>query len=166
MSSIYLSDAQGLKPFDCSETAGISARWERWLRAFELFATKKGVKNTNQKKALLLNTAGVNVQYIYFMLEEEGRSDSYQKAKATLNKYFKLQANVPYERIFSETIQLAIETVEQFVTILRQKATCEFGEATVVDEQIRVQVISKCLSHKLRRKLLQKGRDLTLPQLR
>ena len=29
MSSVYLSDTQFLKPFDCPETAGISARWER-----------------------------------------------------------------------------------------------------------------------------------------
>ena len=35
-----------------------------------------------------------------------------------------------------------------------------------MDEQIRDQVISKCLLHELHRKLLQKGRDLTLPQLR
>ena len=35
-----------------------------------------------------------------------------------------------------------------------------------MDEQIRDLVISKCLSHELRRKLLQKGRNLTLPQLR
>ena len=68
MASVYLSDAQGLKPFDCSETAGISARWERWPRAFELFATEKGVKNVDQKKALLLHTAGLNVQDIYFTL--------------------------------------------------------------------------------------------------
>ena len=87
MGSVCLSDAHGLKPFDCSETAGISARWERWLRAFELFATEKGVKNGDQKKALLLHTAGLNLQDIYFTLTEEGGSDSYQKAKATLNKY-------------------------------------------------------------------------------
>ena len=126
MASVYLSDAQGLKPFDCSETAGISARWERWLRAFELFATGKGVKNFDQKKALLLHTAGLNVQDIYFTLTEEGGSDIYQKAKATLNKYFKPQANVSYERLcFRETSQLANETVEQFVTRLRQKTqTC------------------------------------------
>ena len=96
MASVYLSDAHGLKPFDCSETAGISARWERWLRAFELFATGKGVKNVDQKKALLLHTAGLNVQDIYFTLTEEGGSDSYPQAKATLYKYFKPQANVPY----------------------------------------------------------------------
>jgi len=47
-----------LKPFDCSETAGISARWEKWLRAFELFVMGKGVKNADLKKALLLYTAG------------------------------------------------------------------------------------------------------------
>ena len=35
-----------------------------------------------------------------------------------------------------------------------------------MDEQIRDQVINNCLSHKLRRKLLQKGRNLALPQLR
>ena len=98
MASVYLSDAQGLKPFDCSETAGISARWERWLWAFELFATGKGVKNFDQKKALLLHTAGLNVQDIYFTLTEEGGSDNYEKAKATLNKY-EPQANVPYERL-------------------------------------------------------------------
>ena len=42
MSSVFLSNVNGLAPFDCSETAGISARWERWLRAFELFAAGKG----------------------------------------------------------------------------------------------------------------------------
>ena len=113
-----------MKPFDCSETAAaIFARWERWLPASELFATGKGVKNTGQKKALLLHTAGLDVQDIYFMLEEEGGSDNYRKTTATLKKYFKPQANFPYERLcFRETSQLANETVGQFVTRLRQKA--------------------------------------------
>ena len=139
-----------------------------WLRAFELFATGKAVKNVDQKKALLLHTAGLNVQEIYFTLTEEGGSDSYQKAKATLNKCFKPQVNVPYEKLcFREKGQLANETVEQFVTRLRQKAqTCEFEDAATVNEQIRDQVTSDCLSHEPRRKLLHKGRNLTLPQLR
>ena len=66
-----------------------------------------------------------------------------------------------------QVIWQVIDTVDQFVTRLRQKAQAyEFGDAATVDEQIRGQVISKCLSHELRRKLLQKGRNLTLPQLR
>ena len=44
--------------------------------------------------------------------------------------------------------------------------SCEFGVAAAVDEQIRDQVISKCLSHNNRRKLLRKGKILTLQQLR
>ena len=63
--------------------------------------------------------------------------------------------------------QLPGETVQQFVTPLRQKAqSCEFGDAAAVDEQIRDQVISKCLSHYIRRKLLDKGKILTLQQLK
>ena len=85
-----------------------------------------------------------------------------------MDKYFKPQANIPYERFcFREMSQLPSETVEQFVTRLRQKAqSCEFGDAAAVDEQIRDQVISKCLPHNIRRKLLEKGKILTLQQLR
>ena len=118
MSSLFLRDGGGLAPFDCSDTAGISARWERWLRDFELF---------------------------------------------------KPQANVPYKRLsFREMIQLSNETLEQFMTKLTQKAqSCEFGEyAVAVDEQIRDQVINHCLSHNIRRKLLEKGKILTSQQLR
>ena len=53
---------------------------------FELL-TGKVVKKVDWKKALLLHITGLNVQDIYFTLTEEGGSDSYQKAKATLNKY-------------------------------------------------------------------------------
>ena len=98
----------------------------------------------------------------------QGGLDNYRKATATLNKYFKPQANVPYKRLcFRETRQLHNETVEQFVTRLRQKAkTCEFQDANAVEEQILDQIINKCLSCKLRRKLLHKGQALTLQQLK
>ena len=168
MSSVFLRDVGGLAPFDCSDTAGISARWERWLRAFELFADGKGIKHADQKKALMLHTAGLSVQDIFFTLDEGTGENNYLKAKDALDKYFKPQANVPYERLcFREMSQLPSETVEQFVTRLRQKAqSCEFGDAAAVDEQIRDQVISKCLSHNIRRKLHEKGKILTLHQLR
>ena len=55
----------------------------------------------------------------------------------------------------------------QFVTRLRQKVqSCEFRDAATVDEQIRDQVISKCSSHNIRRKLLEKGKILALQQVR
>ena len=89
----------GLAPFDCSDTAGISARWERRLRAFELFADGKGVEHAEQKKALMLHTAGLSVQDIFFTLDEGTDESNNLKVKDALNKYFKQQANIPCERL-------------------------------------------------------------------
>jgi hypothetical protein len=44
-------------------------RWNRWKCGFELFAVGKGVVDPEQKKALLLHTAGISVQDIYFTLQ-------------------------------------------------------------------------------------------------
>ena len=40
----------GLAPFDCSDTAGISARWERWIRAFELLQREKESNMLTRRK--------------------------------------------------------------------------------------------------------------------
>ena len=95
----------------------------------------KGVKHGDQKRALMLNTAGLSVQDIFFTLDEGTCENNYLKAKDALDKYFKPQANVPYERLcFREMSQLPSETVEHFVTRLRQKAqSCEFEDAAAVD---------------------------------
>ena len=79
----------------------------------------------------MLHTAGLNVQYIFFTLDEGTGENNYLKGKDALNIYLKPQANVPYERLcFREMSQLPILTVEQFVTRLRQKAqSCEFEDA-------------------------------------
>ena len=58
--------------------------------------------------------------------------------------------------VFVKQVNWQTKPSNSFSARLKQKAqTCEFGDATTVDEQIRGQVISKCLSHELRRKLLQ-----------
>ena len=82
-----------------------------------------------------------------------------------LDRYFTPQVNVPYEwHNFRMMTQLSTESVDQFFMKLREKADCcEFGET--VDENIRDQVIEKCLSNRLRRKLLKRGRNLTLNDL-
>ena len=53
------------------------------------------------------------------------------------------QVNVPYERrLFRTMAQLPTESVDQFITRLRERAEyCEFGDAK--DENIRDQVIEK-----------------------
>ena len=161
-------DVSPIGAFDCSNQTGVAARWKRWIRAFELYCDGKGVANAGQKKALLLHSAGMDVQDIFYTLDlvvgEEG-DDDYTIAKKTLTNHFTPQSNVPYERhTFRSMAQESNETIEQYVTRLRMKAeTCEF---TNDDEQIRDQVVEKCASHHLRRKLLEKGRALTLQQIR
>jgi len=47
-------------------------RWTRWLRSLNLYATRKGVVDPAQIKALLLHSAGMEVQDIYFTLQGKG----------------------------------------------------------------------------------------------
>ena len=148
-----------------SDPTHLAQSWERWLRSFELFAAGKGVTDYDQKRALLLHCAGMAVQDIYFTLTEEDGDNVYQKVTKTLEKHFEQKINVPYERYAFRTMkQEDSETIEEFITRLRRKAVlCKFAN---VDQQIRDQVIEKCRSHKLRVKLLEKGHDLTLENLR
>ena len=63
---------------------------------------------------------------------------------------------MPYEcHVFRAMSQGPEETIEQFITRLRQQA----------EDHIRGQGIEKCSSHSLRRKLLEKGKTLTLTKL-
>ena len=60
-------------------------------------------------------------------------------------------------------VQLPSETVHKCITRLRQKSVyCDFHN---VDENIRDQIIEKCYSQRLRRKLLERN-NVTLPQVR
>ena len=88
-------------------------------------------------------------------------ADDYQKALRTLDVYFSAQLNEPCERHFFRNLkQEEGETVDQFITRLRRQAgNCNWDNA---DEPIRDQVIDKCGSADLRRKLLLKGTHRTL----
>ena len=99
-----------------------------------------------QKKALFLYVAGIEVQEIFETLTAEGKT--YKDAKEVLDKYFESKVNVRYERF------ITIIRVTGFIfTRLRKLAsTCEFHD---VEDVSIDQIIEKCSSHKLRKKLLQ-----------
>ena len=108
------------------------------------------------------------MQDVYFTFPTRSPGESknvYDITIEQLDGYFTPQVNVHYERhLFRTMTKLITETVDQFVTRLREKANCcEFGEAT--DENIRDQLIEKCSSSQLRRKLLERERGLTLSAL-
>ena len=161
-------DVKALPTFDCLDTQNIGPRWKRWLRAFELYVDGKGIADAAQRRALLLHTAGMDAQDVFYTLPEVGGdANVYEKAKTALSGHFSPEANVPYERhCFRKMDQKQTETVDQYVIRLRTQAeNCNFGDPAAVNEQIRDQVVEKCFSQKLRRKLLERGTGLTLTQL-
>ena len=120
----------GIPQFDCTEAASLGPRWTRWLRSFEMYAEGKGIKDKGQQRALLLHSAGMAVQDIFFTLPAGEGDDAHAKCVDALNKHFKPQANVAFERhVFRKTTQNANETIEQFVTRLRfcHRSDCRYG---------------------------------------
>ena len=130
-----------LQPFQVKgDPHSVSQRWRKWKRAFQLYVLGKGITNDSQKRGLLLHTAGLDVQEVYFLhwcLMVQRRN--YAETFKVLDDYFILKANVPFERhLFRQISQSSEETVDQFVCRLRQRAaSCEFGERE--DEYIRDQ---------------------------
>ena len=115
-----------------------------------------------KRYALLLHTAGLGVQQIYYTLVDEfNDKNNFDATVAIFDKYFVPKANAYFERHkFYQLTQTREETIDEFVCRLRQGvATCEFGDS--VHERIRDQIISKCYSHDVRRKFL--GKDTLTP---
>lgn len=130
----------------------------------------KGLSKDSQRTALLLHCAGQDVQDIFDTLTDPGPvpdgDTEYAKAMRSLDGYFFPQVNIPFERHeFRQAKQDESETADQFVMKLFQLSEhCDFGEAK--EEHIRDQLIDKCKSHNLRKKLLEAGGTLTLQKAR
>ena len=151
---------EGLLPFDCKGAiTSVAPRWKKWKKAFEYYILAKGITNSNRKKGLFLHCAGIEVQELFETLQDPGaaegendRADEYQIALRTLDAHFSTQLNEPYERHIFRSLKQDKQTIRQL----------QLGKS---DEPIRDQVIDKCRSSELRRKLLIKGTDLTLAKV-
>ena len=164
-------EIQGISPFECKgNSSALAPRWKKWLQSFQYFLVAKGVVNDAQKIALLLHTAGIEVQELYETLTDPGTdtfgedtATEYEKTVRTLDAYFATKLNEPYDRyVFRSMTQQDGETVDQFIARLRKQAqNCNFHDPNV---DIRDQVIDKCRSSVLRRKLLGKE-NLTLTKV-
>ena len=95
---------------------------------------------------------------------EEDTATDFEKTVRTLNAYFVTKLDETYERhVFRSMAQQDGETVGQFIDRLRKQAqNCKF---TTPHIDIRDQVIDKCRSSELRRKLLAKDDNLTLEKV-
>ena len=78
---------------------------------------------TVQRRALLLDCAGPDVQDIFHVLADTWSAKHYQKTEDALTRYFVTQINTPYERhLFREMVQGEDDTIDQFAIRLRHTA--------------------------------------------
>ena len=155
-------DLPAIPPFSVTETSSLAQRWDKWTKSLEYYIRASGISDQKQKRAILLHLAGAEVQEIFETLPETG--DDYKTALEKLTAHFNSCKNIAFERhVFRQATQKADETMDAYVTRLRTLSkTCEFG--TSLDEMIRDQIIEKCASNALRRRLLRE-RELTLDNL-
>ena len=155
-------DLPAIPPFSVAETSSLAQRWDKWTKSLEYYIRTSGISDQKQKRAILLHLAGAEVQEIFETLPETG--DDYKTALEKLTAHFNSCKNIAFERhVFQQATQKADETMDAYVTRLRNLSkTCEFG--TSLHEMIRDQIIEKCASTALRRRLLRE-RELTLDNL-
>jgi len=99
------------------------------------------IKDDKQKRAPLLYHARESTQEIFKTLPDIGKD--YTKAQEKLDEYFSPKKNFDYQTFqFRKAVQQLGETIDQFVTRLRQLvATCEFHD---VSKEIKSAVIQNC----------------------
>ena len=141
------------------DSTNLESRWKKWKKGFELYIIASGIENGVQKRALILHCAGEDIQEIVETFNDP--VDTYKRLVQALDKYFLPKQNKRYERhIFRQCNQKEDESIAQYATRLTILAkTCEFAD---VQDEIVDQVIEKCRSHKLRKRLLRETElDLT-----
>lgn len=167
-----MGDIQGVEKFLCTDKSNLGPRWKRWLSKFELYADSKGLileegtdKNKQRRRALLLHSAGDDVQDIFETLPNTGTIKEYQKAVDALNNYFTPSQNkIQARHLFKMTTPHKDETINEFYIRLKSiSKTCDFGNTE--DDQIRDHLVFHCPIVNLQRKFLEEGDKLTLEKV-
>lgn len=162
-------------PIDAFEAYGdptkVCQKWLTWKRNFKLFLATRKMKTEEQKLALLLFSAGTDVQQIYYQKKEsrdakleagEEVISDYVEAWEILDEAFVQQKNESFQRsVFRKISQGKKETIVAFVTRLREQAKfCDFGSEVNLEKAVIDQIVEKGSSTKLRQELWKKDRNL------
>ncbi|XP_038221597.1 uncharacterized protein K02A2.6-like [Zerene cesonia] len=163
-----------LEKFECDGEAGsVGARWERWKRGLYIYLEAADVISSSKKRASLLHWGGQELQEILFnipggyvaLTEDDGHDiDVFEVSIKKLDEYFAPKQNKRYERhLFRQMKQEENEKFEKYLVRLRQQALkCQF---TDVDDCLIDQIIEKCSSEELRKKVLRAGEKITLTEV-
>lgn len=151
------------------DSISVGLKWEKWKRSVLLYLEAADIVTPAKKRATLLVLGGMPLQEIYYNLpgasvEPEENMDVFEIAIKKLNEYFLPKQSKIYERyIFRLIKQEAGENFEKFLIKLRNhSAKCEFDKP---DKHIIDQIIEKCRSSELRKKMLTMGDEITLDEV-
>lgn len=151
------------------DNAKIALQWEKWKRSLNIYLDATGIKGPGKKRATLLLLGGSELQDIIYNLpgayiEPSEGNDVFKTAIEKLDSYFFPKQNKIYERhVFRQIKQQEGEKFEKFVVRLRQQTEkCKF---TSPEEHLIDQIVEKCSSSDLRKKILTLGDSVTLDKI-
>ena len=153
---------QLIQQFDVHDEDGRNRRWKEWTSKLDRYISIKGVKDDKVKKDYLFFLGGSDLERIYKQYEKA--EDTFETIKKTLEEHFTPKYDSKVHMLqFRELHQLPGEPFEEFVSRLRTKAkSCAFKDE---DDQIWIQILQRCSSEKLKRKLLESTTEIKLDHL-
>ena len=133
-----------------------SVPFKTWRQIFENYLLVIGASGNAwpvaRRRAVLLHCLGTEGQRLFYSFPNTGTT--YESAMSALEAYFVPKTYTVAERhAFRQRKQLQHETVLQYVTALRERAsTCDFGDRA--DEVIRDQLVEHLRNPRIRERLL------------
>ncbi|XP_048482951.1 uncharacterized protein LOC125489811 [Plutella xylostella] len=150
------------------DNASVGLRWEKWKRSLEIYLEAADIKSPSKKRATLLLLGGTGLQDIFYNLPCASavtpETDEFQVAVEALDNFFRPKQNKTFERhVFRLIKQDEGESFEKFLVKLRDQASkCKFDKP---DDHIIDQIIERCQSSELRKKILIMGETVTLDKV-
>ena len=161
-----MSKGRSPKDFIPDYCGNVGADFELWLENLYDYLAICEVSDSDEKKHLFLNLAGLAVRCIVKGLVVPTSGYAYDAVTTAVLSHFRPASNTTSERHkFRQLRQLTDESVTSSVGRLREKAeACEFSSTsvdTVENGQVRDQLIVGVRSTEIRKELLQES-QLTL----
>lgn len=166
---------QAIQPFKCDQfafdKATIRKEWEKWLRAFEIYAESEEIEDPKLKRSKLLYLGGPQLQEVAYGIPgaivtyvPADKNDVYKPLLDKLTSYFSPQQNTTFERyVFRSTKTEEGESFDKFLLRIRQQAArCDFGntKAEATNINIKDKIIDTWATKELKKKLMEKERSL------
>ena len=147
-----------IEKFRINETSSAGPRWKKYLQRFEIMMEVFDITDEKKKKSMLLHYSGEEIFDIFCTIE--GRNEmNFEQITNHLSDYFMPKKCTEYEvHKFRNCRQKDDQSIDDFHTRLRALAeNCEFSDTNL---EIKMQIIQKCSSDKLRKRALQQSMTL------